>query len=136
VLGSSVLKILLVEDEEVDRLATSWLLQRRGYEVVAVANGAEAISRLREEGFDMVFMDIRMPIMDGVKATRAIRNAEAGERARNIFIIALTAYAMAEDREKFIAEGMDDYISKPVNYEELDAVIVRLCASRNYVPVH
>jgi len=134
--GRSVLKILLVEDEEVDRLATSKLLQFRGYDVAAVANGAEAISRLREESFDMVLMDIRMPIMDGVKATRAIRNAEAGENARNILIIALTAYAMVEDREKCIAEGMDDYISKPVNYEELDAVIVRVCASRNSAPSH
>jgi CheY-like chemotaxis protein len=127
--NSGALRILLAEDEGVNRLATSRLLQHRGYDVVDVGNGSEALSRLRDEDFDAVLMDIQMPVMDGVEATRAIRNGEAGEMARNVVIIAVTAYAMLEDREKFVAEGMDDYIAKPVDLEQLEAVLARCFSS-------
>ena len=128
------LRILLAEDEEVNRLGTSRLLQHRGYHVEAVANGAQAVSRLREEDFDLVLMDVQMPVMDGVEATRAIRGGEAGEKTREVFVIALTAYAMVEDRDRFLAEGMDDYIAKPVDLEKLEAVITGLHTSRKPSP--
>jgi CheY-like chemotaxis protein len=66
--------------------------------------------------------------MDGVEATKAIRNGDAGEKARDVVIIAVTAYAMVEDRDKFVAEGMDDYIAKPVDLEQLEAVLARRLA--------
>ncbi|MEF2145959.1 MAG: response regulator, partial [Desulfovibrionaceae bacterium] len=120
---SNQLRILLAEDEDVNRLATSKLLERKGHIVKAVKDGQEAIALLKEGVFDVVLMDIQMPVMDGVEATAAIRKGDAGPNTKDIPIIAMTAYAMGGDKEKFLAAGMNGYIAKPVDVEQLENLI-------------
>ncbi len=115
------LRILLVEDEFISRLAAQKQLENLGCDVVPVENGLQAIEVLRSESFDAVFMDIQMPIMDGIEATKAIRQGQAGEENRDIYIIAMTAYAMEGDKDIFLGSSMDDYLSKPVEVVELKA---------------
>lgn len=122
------LKILLAEDNEVNRLFACHLLQSMGHQVEAVENGLQAIEKLRVETFGLVLMDALMPEMDGEQATKVIRSGQAGDP--DIPIVALTAYALQGDRERFLAAGMDDYISKPIEIEELNRVLERL-ANRN-----
>ncbi|WP_285907443.1 cache domain-containing protein [Pseudodesulfovibrio pelocollis] len=112
-------RILVAEDSRVNRLAVARLLEKDGHTVVAVENGRQALDALSAARFDVVFMDIQMPVMDGLEATRAIRSGAAGNNRRAIPIIALTAYAMAGDREAFLKEGMDGYLSKPVDRVEM-----------------
>jgi len=113
------LRILLAEDEAVSRLAMRTMLERAGHAVQAAGNGLEALQAVCNKDFDCVLMDIQMPEMDGVEATRHIRTLQEQSGRRRIPIIALTAYAMPGDREKFLAAGMDDYVSKPVQEEDL-----------------
>lgn len=115
------LKILLVEDNEINRILAVDLLEMRGHTVKAVENGLKALEALQTESFDLVFMDARMPEMDGMEAARRIRAGEAGDP--NVPIVALTAYALKGDREKFLAAGMDDYLSKPIDMEALERVL-------------
>jgi len=96
-----------------------------------VENGRQALERLREEKFDLVLMDVQMPVLDGVEAARAIRNGEAGEANRHIPIIAMTAYAMVGDRENFLHEGMDGYLAKPVEMDDLQELLGKLSTHRN-----
>ncbi|MCG8354726.1 MAG: response regulator [Kiloniellales bacterium] len=110
-------KILLVEDNEVNQLLARTLLVKRGYEVTIANNGAEAIAALRTGAYDVVLMDIQMPVMDGLEATRRIRLLD--EPLGNVPIVAMTANAMQGDHERCIQAGMSDYISKPINREEL-----------------
>ncbi len=121
------LRILLAEDEEISRLSTGMMLARLGHEVVDAQNGLLAVEAMRGGGFDLVFMDIQMPEMDGVQATRAIHEMEdlAG-RARTP-IVALTAYAMPGDRERFLALGLDGYLTKPVQAEDLRQALLDCC---------
>ncbi|MUM77885.1 response regulator [Pseudodesulfovibrio sp. F-1] len=112
-------RILVAEDSRVNRLATTRLLEKDGHTVVAVENGRQALDALSATRFDVVFMDIQMPVIDGLEATRAIRNGAAGHYHRDIPIIALTAYAMAGDRESFLDQGMNGYLAKPVDREEM-----------------
>ena len=120
------LRLLLVEDEAVNQLSMKMLLQGDGHEIALANDGKQAVKRLAEEDFDLVLMDIQMPVMDGIEATRIIRaSAKFGVKSR-IPVIALTAHAMPGDREKFLAAGMDDYISKPVEMETLREVITRV----------
>jgi PAS domain S-box-containing protein len=123
------LRILLAEDEDVNRLATTKLLEKHGHTVKAVENGQEAISQLKDGQFDVVLMDIQMPVMDGVEATAAIRKGDAGENAKDIPIIAVTAYAMGGDKEKFLAAGMNGYVAKPVDVEQLETLL-EPCANK------
>lgn len=90
-----------------------------------VTNGQEALDKLLYEDFNLVLMDVQMPDMNGIEATRAIRRGEAGAHNKRIPIIAITAYAMQGDRDQFIKEGMDDYIAKPVEEDELHEAILR-----------
>ena len=122
------LRILLAEDESLNRMVTTQLLEKPGHKVVSVMNGAEAISALQagdEAGkpFDLVLMDVQMPVMDGVEAMQAIRKGQAGEAMKAIPIIAITAYAMREDQQSFLDAGMDGYIAKPVDFKDLEEVI-------------
>lgn len=111
------LRILLAEDNSINQQVALLLLQKLGYRADVVGNGHEAIEALRRAPYDVVLMDVEMPEMDGVTATRCIQEEwEPAERPR---IIAVTAYAMSGDREKFLAMGMDDYISKPIREGEL-----------------
>lgn len=118
-------RILLVEDDAVSRMATRMLLKKTGYRADAVEDGAEALRALEEKDYSLVLMDIQMPVMDGVEATRAIREGRAGERNARLPIVALTAYAMDEDRQHFLKAGMDDYLAKPVQYDRMAEVISR-----------
>ncbi|OYZ22296.1 MAG: hypothetical protein B7Y39_07790 [Bdellovibrio sp. 28-41-41] len=122
------LHILLAEDNSVNQLIASSMFEQLGHSVMAVANGHEAVEALSNGKFDLVFMDCQMPEMDGYEATKAIRNLKLSELS-NIPIIAMTANAMKGDREKCLAVGMDDYVSKPIELEELSLAI-----NRNLVP--
>jgi PAS domain S-box-containing protein len=119
----SPLHILLAEDDLSNQLVASHLLKNQGHTVVCVSTGREAFQALeREELFDLVLMDVQMPEMDGVETTRKIRKET---RFHDLPIIALTAHAMDGDKELFLEAGMDDYLSKPIEIEELEQVIAR-----------
>ncbi len=113
------LNILIAEDNEENIKVAQALIGKLGHHVVIVKNGQDAIDKLKVESFDLVFMDLEMPIMDGLEATRRIRAGEAGEKARQTRIIALTAHAFAEYHERCIAAGMDSYLSKPFSFQGL-----------------
>jgi CheY-like chemotaxis protein len=112
------LRILLAEDNVVNKKVAARVLERRGHRVTLANNGAESVTLYGQDTFDLILMDIQMPVMDGYEATLAIRNAERKTGA-HIPIVALTAHAMTGDRENCLAAGMDDYISKPIHLEEL-----------------
>ncbi|NDY55274.1 PAS domain S-box protein [Desulfovibrio sulfodismutans] len=118
------LRVLLADDDLISTLAATKLMELGGASVTVAEDGAQALAALRRAPFDLVLMDIQMPVMDGLESTRAIRNGEAGEDARDIPIVALTAYAMSGDKEQFLAAGMDGYVSKPVSLAELARVIM------------
>lgn len=109
-------KILLVEDNEMNRDSLSRLLARRGYEIIFAEDGEEAVAVTRAAQPDLVLMDISLPKLDGYEATRLLRTFEA---TRDIPIIALTAHAMTSDREKAMAAGCTDFESKPVEFTRL-----------------
>ena len=113
-------RILLVEDNEINRQVARELLERMGLEVVMATNGAEAVKILRKEDYDLVFMDIQMPEMDGYQATRVIRDSL---RKDKLIIIAMTAHAMAGDRERCLRAGMNDHIAKPLSPEALRQMV-------------
>jgi len=113
------LNILLAEDDFVSGVTMTRLLQKFSATVKHVENGREALAALRKEPFNLVLMDVQMPVMDGIETTRAIRSGHAGEDRKSIRIIAMTAYAMAGDKEKFLEAGMNGYVAKPVMVEEL-----------------
>jgi CheY-like chemotaxis protein len=117
------LDILLAEDNPVNQLVMTRLLSKRGHNVTVVDNGLDALSAVRDRRFDLVFMDVQMPTLDGLEATRRIRAMEAAERRAPHRIVALTAHAMKSDRDECLAAGMDDYLSKPIVPAELDKVL-------------
>jgi CheY-like chemotaxis protein len=119
------LRVLVAEDNPVNQRVTRHLLEKLGHEIHLAANGAEAIQAWREREFDAILMDCQMPEMDGFEATRRIREAEAGNGARHTPIIAMTANAMAGDREACLAAGMEDHLAKPVNLQALDEALRR-----------
>jgi signal transduction histidine kinase/CheY-like chemotaxis protein len=122
------LRVLLVEDNSVNQKLAARLLEKRGHHVTVTANGLEALGALDRENFDVVFMDVQMPEMDGIAATAAIRLREHGTNS-HLPIIAMTAHAMQGDRERCLAAGMDDYISKPINSSELTELLERFLAA-------
>lgn len=111
------LRVLVAEDERVNSMMIRTLLQKHGMEATCVDNGEEAVKMLAATHFDVVLMDIQMPVMDGVAATRAIRDSQDTFAA--VPIIALTAHAMSGDRDRFMNEGFSGYISKPIEIDEL-----------------
>ena len=119
------LRILLAEDNAVNRQLVTALLTKRGHTSVSVVNGREAVAAVANGGFDLVLMDVQMPEMDGLQATAAIRKAEQATDT-HVPIVALTAHAMKGDREACLAAGTDEYLSKPVNATELFALIETL----------
>jgi CheY-like chemotaxis protein len=115
-------RILLVEDNPVNRMVAIGLLSKRGYELLVAENGRKALEILDTQAVDLILMDIQMPEMNGFEATAAIRQREAAG-GRHIPIIAMTAHAMVGDKERCFEAGMDRYVSKPLRIDDLYAAI-------------
>jgi len=121
-----MVKILLVEDNEMNRDMLSRRLLRKGFEVVMAVDGGQAVSMAESEHPDLILMDMSLPVIDGWEATRRVKAAKA---TAHVPIIALTAHAMSGDREKALSAGCDDYDTKPIEMprllEKIDALLVR-----------
>ena len=127
------LKILLAEDNSINQRLALLTLERLGYRADVVANGQEAIEALGHSRYDILFMDIQMPVMDGLEATRRIRREFPADKQPRI--IAMTANVIRGDRERYLAAGMDDYISKPLEFQELVETLKKVTmVERGYVP--
>jgi CheY-like chemotaxis protein len=118
-------RLLLVEDNFVNRRVATYMLAKLGYRVEVAQNGREAIDRLREAPYDLVLMDCQMPEMDGFAATRIIRDPASDIKDHSIPIIGMTANAFPEDRARSLASGMNDSLSKPVELATLSEMIVK-----------
>jgi len=124
------LHVLVAEDNAVNQRVIVRLLEKMGHIPIVAYNGQEAVDTYESRPFDVVLMDVQMPVMDGLTATKTIRDSEARHPGRRrIPIMALTAYAMRGDRERCLAAGMDEYLTKPVKPEELLAALNRLVAA-------
>ncbi len=123
-------RILVVEDNQVNQLVAVGMLQKLGLKADVAATGIEALAALRDLPYDLVLMDIQMPGMDGVEATRLIREGSDGIRNPRIPIIAMTAHAMSGDADRFISEGMDGYVAKPVHMADLVQTLDRWLPTR------
>jgi PAS domain S-box-containing protein len=117
-------RILLAEDNPINQKLVVALLQKAGYSLDVVENGEQAVDAVRKNQYDLVFMDVQMPVMDGLEASRVIRERE--KDGRHIPIVAMTAHALKGDREMCLAAGMDEYLAKPLAPDEVFAVIQRL----------
>ena len=121
------LNILLVEDNLLNQRIVTFSLKKYNHEVIIANNGVEAIEKFREHKFDVILMDIMMPVMDGLEATVKIRELEALNRfERRTPIIALTANTMDNDRDKCISYGMDEFMAKPFDLEKLNLIFNEL----------
>jgi CheY-like chemotaxis protein len=118
------LRILIVEDNTFNQRVAASLLHKLGHEADVAANGREGVDKWRRVHYDLVLMDCQMPVMDGYQATAEIRAEERA--ARHTPIVALTALTLTGDREKCLASGMDDYLTKPVHLSELESAIERV----------
>lgn len=125
----SSIRILLAEDNPVNQMVAKAMLEKQGHQVEIVDNGVQAVEAFQKSSYQLILMDSQMPEMDGLEATRRIRKLEGAQP--KIVIIALTANAQASDREKCIAAGMNDYLSKPFNIAQLETLIARWCENTN-----
>ncbi len=123
--NAEISPILLVEDYEANILVATMIFQNFGYHYEVARNGQEAVERFSPGKYSIVLMDVEMPVMDGYEATRHIREFEKAKASPSVAIIAMTAHAMKGDREKCIAAGMDDYIAKPFNPHQLQAILLK-----------
>ena len=118
------LQVLVAEDSEVNQFIIRELLAKWGIEIAVAANGLEAVEAFKARKFDLILMDIQMPEMDGLEATRQIRTLQSGEGLHaGCDIVGLSAHAMSGDRERYMAEGMVDYLTKPIRTEDLREVL-------------
>jgi PAS domain S-box-containing protein len=118
------LRILLAEDNSVNQMLAIRLLEKRGHKVTVAGNGKEVLAALEKDSFDVVLMDVQMPVMDGFEATAGIREKEKTS-GNHLPVIAMTAHAMEGDRQRCLQAGMDDYISKPIRSQELNDLLKR-----------
>ena len=114
--------ILVTEDNEVNRKVAGHLLEHLGYQADFAVDGSEAVAAVDRRDYDLVLMDLQMPVMDGLEATRRIR----ARQGRQPHIAAMTAHAVVGDRERCLDAGMDDYLSKPLQIEQLVAALERV----------
>ncbi len=128
------LRLLVAEDNAVNQKLIVRLLEKEGHAVVLAHNGREALEALDREAFDLVLMDVQMPVMGGFEAVGRIRASECARGGRRLPIIALTAHAMKGDRERCLEAGMDDYVTKPVQSKELFRVMAELISSSSPAP--
>lgn len=128
--GVGPLRLLLAEDTATIRMFVQEMLVDEGHHVVAVADGSEVIPALEADSYDCVLMDVMMEEMDGIEATKAIRESTSATFDPTIPIIAMTAQAMDGDRERFLATGMDGYVSKPIDFEELGRILAMIMQHR------
>ncbi|MFW5880654.1 MAG: response regulator [Spirochaetota bacterium] len=128
---ASAERILVAEDNPINVTVVRTVLERAGYEVDAASTGAEALDLLRARRFDLVFMDISMPSVDGLEATRRIREGEVAGVDRSIPIVAITAHSMQGDRERFLSAGMDDYLAKPFSKHQMLRIADSLIRDRD-----
>ncbi len=127
--GALPLRILLVDDNAINQKVAVRILQQMGYRPEVAANGREALDAIERQPVDLIFMDVMMPEMDGMEATRHIRKRQMSGEHKNyqshIIIVAMTAHAMQGDREKCLAAGMDDYLAKPIRPKDVRDMIVK-----------
>jgi len=126
--------VLLAEDNVVNQRVASGLLKKRGHQVTIVGNGRQALDALEQGTFDLVLMDLQMPEMGGLEATAAIRERERKSGGAHLRIVAMTAHAMSGDRERCLASGMDDYLSKPIDPAILFEAVERATGAGDVVP--
>jgi len=120
------MRILVVEDNRVNQKVAKGILNRLGFQCDIVENGQKALEILKDKVYDLIFMDIQMPVMDGITASKAIRNQNTPVRRHDVPIVAMTAHAMRDSRQKCLDAGMDDFISKPIDPTEVLSVIERM----------
>ena len=126
------LRVLVAEDNPTNQHVLTAYLAMAGHAVRVVGNGLEAVEAMAESAFDLVILDIQMPVMDGLAAARRIRALDGP--AAGVPILALTANALGDERERYRAAGMDDYVAKPIAADALDAAIARAVAARRPAP--
>jgi CheY-like chemotaxis protein len=125
--GSPSLRVLLAEDNAINRKLASTLLRKAGHEVITVENGRDAVAEMEKGQFDVVLMDVQMPVMDGFEAASCIRNLKDKQKA-NVPIIALTAHALHGYRERCLQAGMNDYLTKPIDTAALRKILDEIAA--------
>ncbi len=118
-------RILVVEDDQLNRFALKKLLEKSGYTVHEAEDGQRALELMEQETVDCIPMDVQLPVMNGVEATEIIRAHDGSRYNPKTLIIALTAYAMPGDKEKFLTSGMDDYLAKPATYQQLEQILLK-----------
>ena len=128
----NALNILVADDNLVNQKVASRLLEKRGHKVTLASNGRDVLTLLEKQSFDLILMDVQMPVMSGVDATTEIRRREL-ETGHHVPIYAVTANAMKGDRERYIGSGMDGYLSKPIEVDKLDQLL-RENAARKDLP--
>ncbi len=126
----TTIRILLVEDNATNRTFLGLYLRRKGYTVEEACNGYEALNLLQEKKYDIVFMDVQMPGLDGVETTRIIRKNASGQYDSRIPIIAMTAYTMKNDKNYLLQSGMDYYVAKPIELEQLAVIAEKWAYSK------
>jgi CheY-like chemotaxis protein len=118
-------RVLVVDDNPINQLVAREMLLSLGVDVETAEHGADALARLERSSYALVFMDVMMPVLDGLATTRAWREREGRSGRRRLPVVALTANAMASDRERCLEAGMDDYLAKPVRREQLAQMLAR-----------
>jgi CheY-like chemotaxis protein len=123
--GAAPIRILMAEDNVINQRVGKLILQRAGFTIDVVGDGSEAVEAHRTKAYDLILMDCQMPTMDGFEASRAIRQLDQPQPV----IVAVTANALAGEREKCLAAGMNDYLSKPFQADQLVSLVKRWCAT-------
>jgi PAS domain S-box-containing protein len=125
------LRILIVEDNEINQIVLKKMVERFGYNSTLVQNGKEAVEAVKRSPYDLIFMDVQLPVMDGLEATKTIKKTVTAKKGP--FIVAVTANAIKGDREKYLAAGMDEYVSKPISMETLSSLVDKFLGKNSWI---